>query len=122
MTDIECKILGFEERISTKGTRFWRIETDKGFFNCFDMKVIDELKEYVDGEYVDGMCTLIIQEKGNFKHISGISGASPNIAAKPMQDSKYTTMYVSYCKDLIVAGKTPAEAIDIVQQLKNQFS
>ena len=36
--------------------------------------------------------------------------------------SKHTTMYVSYAKDLIVAGKTPHEASEIIKALIREFS
>ena len=37
-------------------------------------------------------------------------------------DNKFTTMYVSYAKDLVVSGKTVDEAIEIIKKTRDAFS
>ena len=129
--EIECKILGFEERVSQKGGKYWRFETSNGFLNCFDSSVADEVKEFVDG-----MCTLAVQEsKNGYKHIIGIADGKPmnkpTTRMETPENDKYKAMYVSYAKDIFISlyengmEGDPYElmkfATDLIKQTKDAF-
>jgi len=69
-----------------------------------------------------------IQVKGEFRNIVLVEGADnkPKVWEKPAYSPKtgnfsHTTMYVSYVKDLVVAGKTLAEAISIIKLARKEF-
>ena len=46
----------------------------------------------------------------------------PGEVVKPKSANGHTAMYVSYVKDLIVAGKTPEEAFKIIQELRAKLN
>lgn len=122
-----------------------RFKTSEGWMSAFDTDLCKTLKEHVGtGIAVE----LNITEKGNFKNIMGILGYEENTGevtkiGKPADnktfkkapsfsgDDKFTTMYVSYAKDLFINlndGKTALtekaimdKAIAVIKQAKEAF-
>lgn len=99
--------------------------------SCFEEEIIDKIQENV-GKSLN----LEIVETGNgFKNIRGIMevaeikpdqmGKMQEIQgkAKPyMNSDDKPSFYVSYAKDLIVAGMKPDEAIAVIKNLRKEFS
>lgn len=133
--EIECTIEGFKDCKTKKGLPFWKILTNQGEFNCFKEDVKDLVKEYLDG-----MCTLVLEEKNGYKSVIGIKdtplGHNPAHYTKSgvVNNNKMTTMYTSYAKDVFIAlidkGVTMPDtliadmdrAIALVKQAKEAFS
>ncbi len=129
--EYETKIYEYEKKIAKNGNGFFRFKTDNGWIGCFDVVVADKVKAFVGG-----MCTLDVADNGTFKRIVGLIGEGkiPEIRAMTQaelqrstskaccSDDKYTAMYVSYVKDLVVAGKTLDEAVGIITSARLAFS
>jgi hypothetical protein len=112
------------DEVSKKtGKAFWKVKTDLADFNVFDKNMADVLKAHINKDI-----EVEIQVKGEFRNIVLVEGADN----KPKQWEKpayapvkakfdHSTMYVSYVKDLVVSGKTLAEAISIIKLAKKEF-
>lgn len=128
MTKQNLEILEFEDKKTQAGKRYTRFKTSEGWMSCFNKKSCEDLKEQ-EGNTVS--CDVI--EQGNFKNIKKFLGEeSQDGNNEPEQEKKLshepvkkefnqTSMYVSYAKDLIVAGKGYEEALKIVRDLKDAF-
>lgn len=114
-----------------KNGEYVRFKTNDGWMSCFDEKVIENLKE-LEGNTV---CVEIEEKQGKnfkgevttFKNIIGYHGDEEDIeekveVIKMNKPSNFTPMYVSYVKDLIVAGKSPEDAVACIKQLIKDFS
>lgn len=114
-----------------KNGEYVRFKTNDGWMSCFDEKVIENLKE-LEGNTV---CVEIEEKQGKnfkgevttFKNIIGYHGDEEDIeekveVIKMNKPSNFTPMYVSFVKDLIVAGKSPEDAVACIKQLIKDFS
>lgn len=124
--NVTIEIQDFEDKKSQAGKRYTRFKTDQGWMSAFDDDVIKSCKE-AEKKLVD--VEIAIDAEKGFKNIRRFIGVSKeqnlaNIevvkvgAPAPIAPRNDLTMYVSYAKDLIVAGKSYVEAIKIVKDLK----
>ena len=124
---MKIQILEAEDKASqTTGKAFVRFRTAIGWMSCFDTALATDIKKCL-GQTLD--CEVI--EKGNFKNITKVYPLDTQQQDEPVEVVKipavekkansHTTMYVSYCKDLMVAGMTIENAINAVQRLKKAF-
>lgn len=127
-------ILDFEAKVDKTGTKpYFRFKTDSGWYSCFDVDIIEELKKCV-GRVVS--VNVAVSDTG-FKNIRSFNGIVQDafagakivreinpeiIKVEDKKDPKNVTMYVSYTKDLICAGKSFEEAIKIVKDAQKEFS
>jgi len=138
---INCRLLGYEERNTSKGNVYIRFETDEGFYNCFDLTLGEKLKE-LSG---DGDVTLIIEtSKGGFKNIVDFKESKEEqTQLKPLNisnsNNSNASFYTSYAKDIfcvlldsdkmvnttgnvsISLNEIMKFAIDLVKQAKSSF-
>jgi len=113
------KILVIEDKVTQSGREYIRVNTSEGWLSCFDTVTIEKLKEMGTGT---GSFEVI--EAGEYKNIKKMYDVVEDGKVNaPVQKigTAHTTMYVSYVKDLIVAGKTPAEAIELIKKIRNEF-
>ena len=127
------EILEFEDKKTQAGKRYTRFKTNEGWMSCFDKKSCEDLKEQ-EGNTVS--CD--VTEQNGFKNIKkflGEAGESEESEDKePAQEKKSSvgavmrnfndfpvSMKVSYAKDLIIAGRTPEDAIKLVKELVEAF-
>lgn len=126
---MEYKINEIEAK--NKGTKYWHVvKTDKGNFICWNKDIVEEIKEYLNG-----MCTLIIEDKNGFNTIVGLANdlkVNKEIKAidTPKPITNLTPMYVSYAKDVFIALWTGhdqdqktvmTQAIELVKQARDEF-
>ena len=139
---INCRLLGYEERNTSKCNVYIRFETDEGFYNCFDLTLGEKLKE-LSG---DGDVTLIIEtSKGGFKNIVDFKESKEEqTQLKPLNisnsNNSNASFYTSYAKDIFCAlldsdkmvqstgaaisislNEIMKFAIDLVKQAKSSF-
>lgn len=122
MAKQNLEILDFEEKETKAGKAYVRFKTNEGWMSCFSVKDSEKLKE-LKGK----TASVNLIESGDFQNIKKCFGEAEGeeevkvekIPSAPV--NRTATMWASYAKDLIVAGKEPAEAIKIVQDLKKEF-
>jgi hypothetical protein len=124
----------FEDKKTKAGKRYTRFKTDDGWMSCFDQKSCEELKQH-EGETVS--CE--IAEANGFKNIRKYLGVANDDGEDGDDDAEEVkkpshepvksnfndfpiSMKVSYAKDLIIAGKTPEEAVKTVKELIEGFT
>ena len=143
------QILQTEDKVTKAGKGFTRFKTDTdGWMSCFDSADILRLKDSAMKSLPINVKIIettkeINGENVTFKNIKGVSSDSPEDipVVKPgvplahsvpqetkvlegiqqRSNSRNATMYVSYAKDLVVAGKTIEEALVIVNRAKEEF-
>ena len=139
--NVDCMLLGYQERNTSKGNVYIRFETDEGFYNCFDLTLGEKLKE-LSG---DGDVTLIIEtSKGGFKNIVDFKESKEEqTQLKPLNisnsNNSNASFYTSYAKDIfcvlldsdkmvnttgnvsISLNEIMKFAIDLVKQAKSSF-
>jgi hypothetical protein len=123
---IEIELIEFEDKIAKTGRKYTRFKTSDGWMSCFIEELIADLKKVIGQKVI---CNIAIDEDKGFKNIRGCEGlASGNqqIAGVPVQKvnvevDKKTTMYVSYCKDLIVSGMDEENAIKTIKNIQKAF-
>ena len=111
----------FEDKTSANGKTYTRFKTDQGWMSCFNAELSNDIKKAI-GSKVE--CDIAV--KGNYKNITGCAAnlenaQEPQFLAEPT-GNKHTTMYVSYVKDLVVAGKAVDEAIVIIKKARGAFT
>lgn len=130
MTKQNLEIIDFEDKKTQGGKRYTRFKTDQGWMSCFDTASCDELKKF-EGK----TASVETAQSGEFSNIKKCFGAGdgdsedkkeveverPQAKSKMPTGFNQTAMYVSYAKDLVVAGKTFNEAIKIIQDLQKVF-
>ena len=144
--EIYTKILDIKNRVGKNSNKVYQvIETEDGNFNCHESVVVDEIRPFING-----MCNLAIREtpksdgNGVWRNVIGIVKDSDSNSEKPTtsgnmktnsKPNNYTTMYVSYAKDIYVANSNNnistelemspdmvmKEAIMLVKQAKEAF-
>ena len=127
MTKQNLEIIDFEDKKTQAGKRYTRFKTSDGWISCFDTTTCDELKKFEgktaqvetaqSGEFSNIKKCLGVGDKAN-EDSQEVEVVKPQ-AKKPAFNQN--AMYVSYAKDLIVAGKTKEEAIKIIQQLREEL-
>ena len=118
-------ILDFEDKKTIAGARYTRFKTEDGWLSCFDTKTCDMLKNLESA-------SVEIKESGDFKNIAKCYGSADGEVEAPIKTERpgepvksknnFSTMYVSYVKDLVVAGKSVEEAIKVIKQAQEAFS
>ena len=116
-----------ENKTSKEGKDYTRFNTSEGWVSAFDDEVIEKLKQ---AENKNAEVELVESDKG-FKNIRNVYNITTETKTqqtekqdeKLLPKGKYnpTSMYVSYVKDLVVAGKTLDEAIEIIKKAQNSF-
>src|SRR3990167_6101318 len=83
--NVDCMLLGYQERNTSKGNVYIRFETDEGLYNCFDLTLGEKLKE-LSG---DGDVTLIIVTHV-YDHVleNGTPGKKSKIHYENIEDLK----------------------------------
>ena len=127
MTKQNLEIIDFEDKKTQAGKRYTRFKTSDGWMSCFDTATCDELKKF-EGKTAQ-VETAQSGEFSNIKKCLGVGDGSSEDSqevevVKPQAKKpafNQNAMYVSYAKDLIVAGKTKEEAIKIIQQLREEL-
>jgi hypothetical protein len=125
-TIVEIRGVGIKEGKS--GNKYFSIETDKGTVTCFEKAITDELQKNV-GKRVK--VEIVANERG-FKNLRKFLGVAAEAQAEQPAAAKAETfaearaeknksMYVAYCKDLVIAGKSVEEAVDIVKFIIKSF-
>src|SRR3990167_8029033 len=100
--NVDCMLLGYQERNTSKGNVYIRFETDEGLYNCFDLTLGEKLKE-LSG---DGDVTLIIEtSKGGFKNIVDfLESKEEQTQLKPLNisnsNNSNASFFTSYAKDI----------------------
>ena len=127
------KLVGMEERESKAGRKYHSFQTSEGQMSCFESSVVDELRKRI-GKQVK----VIVAEKNGFRNIREFKGdveikpgEAPQQAIAPVVENKFTearkeknvSMFISYAKDLLVAGKVDnmATACMQIMQAKQIF-
>jgi hypothetical protein len=126
------KVISFEDKTARTGRTYTRFNTNVGYANAFDDVVIEPLKKLV------GRSAEVIMVTDNEKGYKNIREFIAEVITDPMAEievskgnqgvtssgNKSTTMYVSYCKDLLVSGKVESmdEAIELIKKSKDSFS
>tara|TARA_Y100000310_G_scaffold301841_1_gene338657 strand:+ start:200 stop:589 length:390 start_codon:yes stop_codon:yes gene_type:complete len=98
---MEVTLLSFEDKTSKNNNPYTRFETDKGSMACWDEPVIEELKKKITHRVVVD----VVDSKGykNIKALlAGVVDQTPQATPQNGED-KFTSMYVSYAKDIFVA-------------------
>lgn len=166
--EINTKIIEIKQALGKDSNKlYWQIETTDGKMTCHEKTVVDELLEFVGGmcnlavrqtpkKDGDGFWNNII---GIVQNEEGITYKKPekkdnpkenslNVEFKPKiielqngkEVSKFTTMYVSYAKDIFiqmltnisdtdpekqtdeVVNRAMKKAIELVKQARDSFS
>ncbi len=109
-TTIEVKSI--EQKTGRTGKPYWTVATDQGAMNCFDTAVIEELKGcLLDGHFAE----VEVAESGGFKNIREFyNGKADKPKDAQFADNikkKCLAMFISYAKDLCVAGKIETSQI-----------
>src|SRR3990167_2299691 len=118
---INCRLLGYEERNTSKGNVYIRFETDEGFYNCFDLTLGEKLKE-LSG---DGDVTLIIEtSKGGFKNIVDFKESKEEqTQLKPLNisnsNNSNASFYTSYAKDIFCSISVSFSFISVLSSLQS---
>ena len=125
------EIQDFEDKKTKAGMRFTRFKTSEGWMSCFDEKSCEMLKKY-EGK----TASVEVVEAGDFKNIKKCYGdagdedenkadyevVKPGVPQETkVSSNRNTTMYVSYVKDLIVAGADCDAAIIAITKAKKAF-
>ena len=124
MAKQNLQIIGVEDtkegrpRITKTGKPYGRINTDQGWFSCFDMKVVEGLKPFIDK--TAEVETSTVGEFSNIKKLYGIAAqidVQTPVAVKPAEEvievvkmnkpaakngSSTTTFYTAYAKDIFM--------------------
>tara|TARA_Y100000310_G_scaffold314397_1_gene363707 strand:- start:94 stop:510 length:417 start_codon:yes stop_codon:yes gene_type:complete len=126
-------IEGIDDKTSQAGKKYWSVHTDQGTMTVFENNIITDLRERLEkGQFC--VVEMIENEKG-FKNIRKIYADNAddnevkNIKTERVADNKFvdarkakdTSIYTSYVKDLVVAGKAVNEAIDLIKRAKEAF-
>lgn len=132
MVKSNINVEDFEDKKFGEGARagrYTRFKTDQGWISSFDKPTIEKLKDSV-GKFVS---VEVFTDKNDKEKITKFYGKSEDEAekindsevSKPTKSTKSTgstTMYVSYVKDLIIAGKSLEQAIEIITAARAAFS
>ena len=116
------KLENWERKESKSGKTYFSFTINSEKFNVFEEEVVKQLKDNM-GKIVEVM----VAKNENFKNIRKvlkIGGQEEVIEAKETEteiETKYKYMLISYMKDLIIAGKSTAEAIAIIKKALNSF-
>ena len=123
---INIQVKSVENKIGKdSGKKYSRIETDKGWFSCFDSEITTKLKE----AYINGVDVSVeITEKGDYRNITKYNGIgevqSEEEGEKDAQNGSnevFTKDPVGLVVELICSGKTTEEAIKAVKQAQGAF-
>ncbi len=119
------EILEFEDKTSTNGKGYTRFKTSKGWMSCFNSDTVKALKD-LKGKSAEVEINETTSGDKTFSNIVKCFGEADvvevvKVGEVSKQQKSHTTMYVSYVKDLIVAGKEPVEAIKIVKEIRKEF-
>jgi len=102
-------VKAIEERVSSTGKTFWSLDTNQGKMSIWDSGIATEIKDVgVQREF-----ELNVEEKGNFKNVTGITGqktekVSSEGSSEPktaITGNNAALLCMQYAKDLAVAGK-----------------
>lgn len=134
MVKKNLKITEFEDKTSMGGMPYTRFKSQDGWASCFDAAQISMLKK-LTGSLVS--CEVSEVNKNgllymNIKKCYGTADAEACIESQITKDfkakapvemnaSRNATMYVSYAKDLIVAGFKAKDAVEAIKELKKAF-
>jgi len=125
------EIIDFEDKkTKTDGKRYTRFKTPEGWMSCFDEISSTKLKGY-EGR----VASVEVIKSGEYQNIKKCYGDADGDAdqaevevVKPgvpqetkVSSNKNATMYVSYVKDLIVAGSDVDAAIIAITKAKEAF-
>jgi len=113
-----------EQKASAAGKPYFICETNIGKMACWDAVMAATLQSKLNVPL-----GVEIAEKGDFKNIKKILSTLPAAVPVVAQSDKFadarqaknTTMYVSYVKDLVVAGVLPDKAIEIIKLAIKEF-
>ena len=119
-------IYGVTPKTAASGKLYWAISTNLGFMNCFEAEIANNLNLVLGKDPIT--CSVSENEKG-YKTITRIGSemAKPAVIADNVNKFakasgiKQTSMYVSYVKDLIVAGQDFQKAIEMIKKAKSEF-
>ena len=126
------EILESEKKVTKAGKDFMRFKTSDGWMSCFNSVAFKELEKNVGKSVAVDIIESVINEGEEneriFKNITKFYESvedgkvdAPVVKMSSNTGNRNTTMYVSYVKDLIVAGKTPDEAVRIVKAIRKEF-
>ena len=127
---VKLKIISVESKSGATGN-FVRANTDQGWLSAFEEPAKTLILQSIGKELE---CEITSKQSGDkiYKNIisaslvEGTNSGTTNVQAtettEPNNKFNPTTMYVSYAKDLIVAGKTTEEAVNTINHLKETFS
>ena len=121
---MNIEILEVEDKIAKNGRKYSRFKTSDGWASAFDSDIIDGLRNNVGKSVSVEMVT--DSDKG-FKNIRAFHGTAEGDKTLPVikiKESKTNgSMYVSYCKDLLISGKakTMEEATEMIKLAKAVF-
>jgi hypothetical protein len=125
------EILEYEDKTTKGGMNYVRFKTNEGWMSCFDKKSAATLKNK-EGETV--LCEVV--QQGDFQNIKKYLGDAdedeqeerPAKQEKASQmpvrnnfDAFPVSMKVAYAKDLVIAGKEPKDAVEVVKFLIESF-
>ena len=138
--NVECVLLGYEDRQTSKGHTYTRFESSKGFYNCFDLTLSEQLKEHSDNENI--ILSMEISDNG-FKNIVDFQEIKTITELKPLNisnsNNSNASFYTSYAKDIfcvlldsdkmvnttgnvsISLNEIMKFAIELVKQAKSSF-
>ena len=123
---VKLKIISCESKNGATGS-FVRANTDQGWLSAFEEPAKGLILQSVGKELE---CEIADRQSGDKVYRNIVSAKlcnGPNAVASVPQETKVISndgpksMYVSYVKDLVVAGKTIDEAIEIIKKAKEAF-
>ena len=136
MVKKNLEILEFENKATNADPPkvYTRFKTSEGWMSCFDTKESAKLKDMKDKI----ACVEVVESQSgdrvfhNIKKCYGVEDVNLGVEnvdkektnfepLKSVVPKNHTTMYVSYAKDLVVAGKEMTDAINLVKQAKEAF-
>lgn len=100
------EILKIEPKLDKNEKKYWRVNTNDGWMTCWSEEVNNKLKEHLDG-----VVSVEVTEKDGmnfkgepmvFKNITECYDEVDKIETQkiPSKSNNFTTMYVSYAKDI----------------------
>jgi len=120
------EIQAFEHKVTKANKPYMRFKTNEGWLSCFDMAQCELIKNFVGRT-----ASVEVMTSGEFSNIKQCYGSATDpdsievVKIGVPQETKVkngtSAMFVSYAKDLVVAGRTPDEAIAIVSLFKKAF-
>lgn len=130
------EIKGIEETEAKSGRVYYKVKTQEGIMSCFEDSIIKELKKCdIDEKKAKVEIATNERDGKTFKNIRKFIEATNDSVEvmkpkefgnetterKSVKGSPYEKDPVGLCVDLVIAGKTIEEAVEIVKVAKAAF-